>query len=622
MARAPRSIFIAGAVVGAFFALLIAPAFRSLFHPPSGGIGAVTVAGYPKSFDYFVITLLSLFSAAGAAMAGIIYGGKRRPQVSAGELGVIAGRPRAALAVAALYAFTFLIYFTAHNHPYYELDFFHDGEHLSPAFELKEGARPYRDVFFLHGFAVDGGLDSFLLGDPPDPLRVRKAMAVLDAAAVALLALVASECVVSWGGLLASVVLSFCAIGAGQVDIFPYFRLAPILLAIWGVLRFSRTRQILFLFSALVFAALGILWSLEVGLYATGAVVAWIVVAGVILRRLELTRAQIGLLFGVAAFAPLLILLLTGSSIPQFLRDSLVIIPGAIDAVWSLPSPAIPSLLSLVNPLTLWTWLDSEAARYFLPPIFYGLLIAVAGRDFKRGDVASARRLLAIGTFSFVLLRTAIGRAGWSHTRFAAPFLGIAIVCCLFEPAWSRFQSAGRARWLWLCGFLLLLPPTWALLEVDKNYVGLRKSIAARAERLAPPAGSVPYSLPPARGLYTYPQNAYDLEALDQFVRREAAPGRSIFVFSGEKALYYLLRRHSATRVQDIPMLSSPKLQRQALKQLRRNPPALVVLHGIEGLDNFDGVSNRVRAAEIADWIDREYPRRVKVARFLIAMPR
>ena len=125
MARAPRAIFIAGAVVGAFLALLIAPAFRSLFHPPSGGVGAVTVAGYPKSFDYFVITLLSIFSAVGAAIAGILHGRSRRPEAASVEVGVIAGRRHAAFAVAALYACTFLIYFTTHNHLYYELDFFH-----------------------------------------------------------------------------------------------------------------------------------------------------------------------------------------------------------------------------------------------------------------------------------------------------------------------------------------------------------------------------------------------------------------------------------------------------------------------------------------------------------------
>ena len=350
---------------------------------------------------------------------------------------------------------------------------------------------------------MDGGLDSLLLGNPPDPLRVRKAVALLDAATVALLALVASESVVSWGGLLSAVLLSLCAMGAGQVDIFPYFRLAPILLATWGILRFSRTRRVLPLFAASALATLGVLGSLEVGLYATGAVVAWLVVDGLFFRQLDLSGRQIVLLFVAAALPPLLVLLMTGSSIPQFLRDSILIIPGAIDAVWSLPSPGIPSLLSLTNPLTLWSWLDSEAARYFLPPIFYGLLIALAGRDFKRGDIASARRLMALGIFSLVLLRTAVGRAGWSHTRFAAPFLGIAIVCALLEPAWRRFQSAGRARWLWLCGFLLMLLPTWALLEIREELCWPQEIVrrAGRKTRSASGLGTL-LSAGRARPLY------------------------------------------------------------------------------------------------------------------------
>ncbi|MEO8215729.1 MAG: hypothetical protein ABI718_01475 [Acidobacteriota bacterium] len=623
LGRAPRAVLILGALAGAFVALLLGPSLRPLFHAPQGGVGALTVASYPKSFDYLLITLIAVGSGGGAALAGVLFGRRNAEPGGGGDARfAVAARRRSAIAVAALFVLTFAVYFAVHHHPYYELDFFHDGEHLSPAFELLHGGRPYRDVFFLHGFAVDGGLDALLIGSPPDPMRVRRAMALLDAAAVALLVLVASECLSTWGGLMASVVLSLCAIGAGQVDVFPYFRLAPILLSLWGLLRYFRTRRIVPLFVAALSATLGILWSLEVGLYATGAMVMTLLVDRVLFRSRALSLRQYTVMTSVAVAVPLAVLLVTGADIPQFLRDSFLIIPESIDAVWSLPAPAAPDISSLISPAALWSWLDSESARYFLPPVIYGFLVVLGLRDFQRGREWSARRSIALGIFAFFLLRTAVGRAGWSHNRFAAPLLGIALAATVLEPMWMRFAAAPRKHWMWLAGIVLVIAPIGVILEVPKNFAGARKFISQRQERGAPPAGSALYPLRTGGTLVTYPENAADLSALDDFVRREAPPGKSIFVFSGEKALYYLLSRHSATRVQDIPMLSAPRLERQALKQLRRNPPALVIVHGMEGLDSFDGVSNRVRVPRIADWIDHEYPRRVHVGRFLVALPR
>jgi len=97
-------------------------------------------------------------------------------------------------------AIVFVTMFVIHDHPYAFMDMFHEGEHLTPASVMLDGGRPYRDVFFLHGFAADGGLDALILGGKPSPKKTRRVEAVLDAAALAMLVPIAAAVTTTTGG--------------------------------------------------------------------------------------------------------------------------------------------------------------------------------------------------------------------------------------------------------------------------------------------------------------------------------------------------------------------------------------------------------------------------------------
>ena len=129
--------------------------------------------------------------------------------------------------------------------------------------------------------------------------------------------------------------------------------------------------------------------------------------------------------------------------------------------------------------------------------------------------------------------------------------------------------------------------------------------------------GLVPYPVARGRGIYTYPENAADLAALNDLARR-AGPG-PIFDLSGERALYYLLDRRPATRCPDIAMLSNPELGAEALRELNAHPPVFVVLDGIKILGSLDAIANRDRIPPIAAWIDAHYPIRVTAGRYVVA---
>ncbi len=587
-----------GAACGALVAALAAPLIRPLFSVPTGGVGFVTVHAYPKAFDYALIALLVAATFIGALVAA-----------SMGRQGGLrVGEPRAPRRGAVIpgMAIVFLLMLFAHDHPYVLMDPFHEGEHLTPAFLLRSGERPYTDVFFLHGLGADGGLDALVLGDPPSPRRTRRLETVLDAATLALLVPIAAEICSTPVGLFLAVFASLCGVAAGQLPVFPYYRLLPVLFAALGLLLYIRRGRMGALLLAFIASTVGLLWSLDTGSYALAATV----VTFAVLRATQsephpVPWRQLFLAAGIAVVLPVAILLVSRAGIRQFAIDSFVTIPGSIDAVWSLPAPAAPMLSEL------WRWLDSESARFYLPPIIYALLIAIAWRLRTAGNAASAARIFIVAAASLLLFRSAVGRCAWSHTRFGVPLLGIAVVGFVIEPLWlARRRTAAAIVMLCLA----------VLLEFKANVLTGVKLIGGWKPRQSH-SELVAYPFATGRGIYTTRENASELGALNGFIESVASPNATILDFSGERALYYLLRRKPPVRCPDIHMLSAPALGAEAMQQLNQNPPACIIVKGIEALGSFDGVPNAVRVPELARWIDSRYPRRVQIGRFVVATP-
>src|SRR6185503_14294003 len=112
-------------------------------------------------------------------------------------------------------------------------------------------------VWFMHGFAADGGLDLLVMGNPPSILPTRHLRAILSAATVALLVPIAAEVCATWAGVICATILSLCGIAAGLLPATPHYRFLPLLLAIWFALK---KKPVI----ACAIASAGLLWSLDI----------------------------------------------------------------------------------------------------------------------------------------------------------------------------------------------------------------------------------------------------------------------------------------------------------------------------------------------------------------------
>lgn len=585
-----------GSLAGAAIAAAIAPATKRFFAPPEVGVGFVTVNAYPKSWDYAVVVLLVAGALLGGVIAAHVWRGLLEREAEAPSHVRPRGWMTAALAIA-----VFVLMFFVHDHPYAHMDPFHEGEHLTAGWLVKNGARPYGDVYIFHGLAVDAGLDALVLGDPPSPLRPRRLQTVLDAATLALLVPIAAALTATGAGVVAGVLASLCAIAAFWLPVYPYFRLLPVLLCVLAMLRYARSGSARTLFGAFAAATLGLLWSLDTGMYALAGTVGSFALMR--LGRLEarpLLIARVLVLALVALALPFLVLLVVRADISRFLVDSFVVMPRAIDATWALPAPSK---------------LNAESLRYFLPLPFYGFLLAMAFVAWRRDDKPLAAKLVIVTLYSLLLFRTAAGRSGWSHTRFALPLIGIAVVAFVLEPL---ARDAFRRKAITVVAVLGLVVPLFFHFEIAPNVAAgakLLREWPARQRR----DGLVRYPFASGRGIYTTEANAIDLASLDAFIRSLGPANAPIFDFSNERALYYLLQRKPPVRCMEISMWSVPDLLAEGMAQLNANPPVCVIVSGYKDIAAFDGVPNEVRVPELARWIETNYPQRTQVGRFVVA---
>lgn len=482
------------------------------------------------------------------------------------------------------------------------VDLFHRGESIGPASDYLRGKVPFRDVFVLHGMLEDGLLDAWLMELFGRSLDVAVMRTVVIGAflgvAIWYLGLVLFE----------SIPLALLCVAMGSWTTAEndrtFFQVAAVALFWNALLRRSRVSAV----CSGVFAGVALFFSYEIGMYSILGALAACVILWIVARRTPwdglapVTAAAFFLLGAMLGAAPFAIYLALHGALDDFAATSFVVIPRIIDAVWSLPFPDLVSTFRKdLNLHTLADFVLWEKFHLVVSP----LTIAIAAVYFlqrwlrRRVDTLDFA-LLILTVFATVAQRTAFGRVSFTHQYFAAFLIGPLIVLLalilvrVLRDVYRDGDQGARAfvitlgvATLPILGVLFWIPDLVNARLQDFIRYPYRH---ARVERNAQ-AEEVSWRIT-------------DVTANVHELTRRNEP---IFDFSNQPAFYFFADRPNPTRFYQVPILSPREFQAETIAALERARPKVVIRRSPELFDQFDGVTNDVRAQAVSAYLDDAY---------------
>jgi hypothetical protein len=482
------------------------------------------------------------------------------------------------------------------------VDLFHRGEAIGPASDYLRGKVPFRDVFVLHGMLEDGLLDAWLM-----ELFGRS----LDVAVMRTVVIGAFLGVAIWYlglAIFESIPLALLCVAMGSWTTAEnnrtFFQVAAVAL-FWNALR---RRSRLSALGSGVFAGVALFFSYEIGLFTIVGALATCVLLWIVARRTSwdglapgaaMAFFAIGTAIGAAPFA---IYLALHGALDDFALTSFIVIPRIIDAVWSLPFPDLVSTfrknltLHTLSEFILW-----EKFHLVVSP----LTIAIAAvyfiqrwlrRRVDRLDFA----LLVLTIFATVAQRTAFGRASFRHQYFAAFLIGPLIVILgvlmirALRDLWREGEEGTRAFVVTLCAAAL---PVIAVLFWIPDLVNARLQDFIR----------YPYRIARVERDAHAEEVHWRIKDVAASLRELTPKGEPIFDFSNQPAFYFFADRPNPTRFYQVPILSPPEFQAEAIRALERTKPKVILRRSPELFDQFDGVTNDLRAQGLSAYIHDAY---------------
>jgi hypothetical protein len=482
------------------------------------------------------------------------------------------------------------------------IDLFHRGESIGPASDYLRGKVPFRDVFVLHGMLEDGQLDAWLM-----QLFGRS----LDVAVMRTVVVGSFLGVAIWFlgiAVFRSVPLALLCVAMGSWTTAEnnrtLFQVAAVALFWHALQRRSRMAAVL----SGVFAGVALFFSYEIGVYTiVGAFAAslllWIASKRVAWDGLAPAQASaffaLGTAIGVAPFA---LFLAAHGALDDFVATSFVTIPRIIDAVWSLPFPDLVSTFRKdLNLHTLADFVLWEKFHLIVSP----LTIAIAAiysidRWLRRRTDMLDFALLVLTVFATVAQRTAFGRASFRHQYFAAFLIGPLIVLLavlVVRMLRDLWRGGGQGTRAFVVSLAVATVPVIAVLFWIPDLVNARLHEFIRYSGRVLRVDREPHAEEVQWRITDVSKNIRDL------TRR----GEPIFDFSNQPAFYFFADRPNPTRFYQVPILSPREFQAETIRALERARPKVVIRRSPELFDQFDGVTNDLRAQAVSAYLDDTY---------------
>jgi hypothetical protein len=377
-------------------------------------------------------------SAAGSLVAGLVLAA-----AIVGAPRLRRSRPAAAVALLAIFAGGLYAFYR----PLKKVDLFEDGVILFGANSLANGGRPYLDVYPIHGWGSDGGLQAILFPYTRHDLVVFQFVRAVTTA-LALVCLAAASMLffrdLLWGVVGFVACLVFCP--------YPSERHVPALIAVCLLIGAARSNSVKTWIWAGVVSGVTLFVTLDFGvILLTGGVLGPIVIA-LLERGLLRSSLTAGIRFGAGFLlgcVPFVGWLLTRGAFGEFLRVSFVEIPRMITPAWGYPAGSFAEAVRSGSFDEC--FLSETQIAPSLCVLLLVLVLALTVLVFRLAErrVEALDRAAIIGLLIALLaLRGVLGRADSGHKMIYGVFAGLPAAWLLyraghlrsgdFEPLWWR----------------------------------------------------------------------------------------------------------------------------------------------------------------------------------------
>ncbi|MDP9191640.1 MAG: hypothetical protein M3P06_08040 [Acidobacteriota bacterium] len=356
------------------------------------------------------------------------------------------------------------------------------------------------------------------------------------------------------------------------------------------------------------FAGVALFFSYEIGLYTIAGAFAASLLLWIASRRVSwdgLHPARAAAFFAAGTLlgaAPFVIYLSMRGAFDDFLLASFVTIPRIIDAVWSLPFPDLASTFRKgLNIHTLADFVVWEKFHLILSP----LTIVVAAiysidRWLRRRTDSLDFALIVLTVFATVAQRTAFGRVSFQHQYFAAFLIGpllvllAVLVVRMLRDLWRGGSQGTRA---FVIALAVAAVPVIAVLFWIPDLINGRLHEFIRYSGRVLRVDHEPRS----------EEVRWRIDDVSLHIRELTRRGEPVFDFSNQPAFYFFADRPNPTRFYQVPILSPRAFQEETIVALERARPKVVIRRSPELFDQFDGVTNDLRAQAVSAYLDDTY---------------
>jgi hypothetical protein len=329
----------------------------------------------------------------------------------------------------------------------------------------------------------------------------------------------------------------------------------------------------------------GFLYSAEAGILGLATVVAYDLCIAWNERHIPGFAARnfykpIGLAAGLAlSVGVFLAWLAAGGRLWAFFQD-FYLASTSTPIVGGKPTPVLcaPLLDFLRHPFHLYTW-EGASFRLWLPVLLYLAFLGYSACKISAAELREGQRSLLLATLSGVFFYVvALGRADFDHwLKATASFWVLRLL--LLDRLWSFIFDAGvkrRAVKIAAAGaFLIIFSTTYA----GTQWNLIKKRVLQFGHLPRPSTATIP-------GLEAFGPLRISEDEIETYrevsarLRRWAAPGQALFIFSNDALYYFLTGTLNPTPFSLECYILQPLAVSQTMEGLQANPPACILARG------------------------------------------